>query len=207
MNRTVKLILLGAIAEMTLVGIGALAWKASVMGGLDLAHLHRKFPAALLFYPAWLGACSAYLVRRLTSDRPRLSDGHRQFINTGLMAAALAIAALHGVLTYSFLSGWTPDRPAFVRLLVVFTGVWMAMQGNFAAKLDPPSGDGAPRTAVWTRMLLRMGWGMALSGLLLIVCGLAAPQPLLMPVMLVLGVLGVGAEIAYRRATRPGQHA
>jgi hypothetical protein len=207
MNRTVKLLLIAAIAEMTLVGIAALAWKASVMGGLDMAHLHHKFPVALLFYPAWLAACSIYLVRRLTSDRPRLSDSHRQFINTGLAVASIAMAALHGLLTYSFLSGWTPDRPAFLRLVVVITGVWMAMQGNFAAKLDPPSGDGAPRVAVWTRMQLRMGWGMALAGILLIVCGLAAPMSLILPVMLVLVVLGLAAEVAYRRVTRPGQTA
>ncbi|HEV7386349.1 MAG TPA: hypothetical protein VGN89_15810, partial [Phenylobacterium sp.] len=108
---------------------------------------------------------------------------------------------------YSFATGWTPDRQGYVRLVTVFGGAWMAVVGNRAAKLDPPSGDGAPGAAIWTRMLLRMGWAMVLGGVLLIVCGLLAPQPLLLPIALVLAALCIAAEIAYRRATRPGQNA
>jgi len=207
MNRTTKVILFGAIAEMALLAAALVVWKGWTVSGPDAAYPHGHTAFPLVFFPLWLAACSAYLIRRLTSDRPRLSDSHRRYINTGLAVASLAMVALHGVLAYSFAAGWTPDRLIFIRVVTVFTGVWMAVQGNNGAKLDPPSGDGAPQPAVWTRTLLRMGWAMALSGVVLVVCGLAAPQPLILPLMVVLVALGVGAELYYRRMTRPGQHA
>jgi len=191
---------------MALLAAALIAWKGCAATGFNSPHL-RHGVVQLVFFPAWLAVCAAYLSRRLTSDRPRISDSHRRYINTGLAVTSLAMAGLHGIVAYSFATGWSPDRLTFVRLVTVIAGAWMTIQGNNAAKLDPPSGDGAPQTAVWTRMLLRMGWGMALAGIALIVCGLAAPQPVILPVMLVLVVLGIGAEIAYRRVTRPGQQA
>jgi len=116
MNRTTKLILIAAIAEMALLAAALIAWKGWAATGFNSPHL-RHGVVQLVFFPAWLAVCAAYLSRRLTSDRPRISDSHRRYINTGLAVTSLAMAGLHGIVAYSFATGWSPDRLTFVRLV------------------------------------------------------------------------------------------
>jgi len=204
MSRTVKLIVLLAILEMIVLDMALIVFKGVSLGGHDPQH---RYVFQLMFFPAWTAIGVLYAGRRLASRQPRISESHRRFLETGISAAAIVTAALHGFIAYTRVEGVAFDRLMFLRLLVVFVGGWTALRGNFAAKLDPPSGDGAPTAAVWTHNQMRFGWGMVLSGLAIIVCGLVGSPTLFLPVMLAAIVLGVAAEIGYRRMTRPQRHA
>jgi hypothetical protein len=207
MNRTLKLTVTASIAEMTLLAAAVLGWKARTLGGLDPAHLHQPFPVGLVFFPFWVAVCSLYLYRRLTSDRPRISDSHRRFIEAGLMLVCPLTVALHGWTAYVFLHPAAVAPHAFWRILTAFTGAYTMVHGNFAAKLDPPTGDGAPSPAVWTRTLLRTGWAFTVIGLAIIVCALTLPRVEMLRVLLAVSALGIVAEVGYRRMTRPTQPA
>jgi hypothetical protein len=204
MTRAVKLIVLLAILEMILVDLALVAFNGVTLSGHDPSH---RYLFQLVFFPVWSGLGAAYASRRLSAQKPRLSYTHRRYLETGLVAAVVSVAALHGFIAYTRAHGLDFDRVIFLRLTIVFVGVGMIAQGNFAAKLDPPTGERAPAAAVWTRAVLRLGWIMVLVGVVLTVAALAAPPVVFMPVLLVSLGLAVAAEVHYRWLTRRTQDA
>ena len=206
MHRTVKLVVIAAIAWMTFVALGLIAWKGWTTPGLSAAHPVR-YTVFFLFYPIWLALGVAYLSRRAGSNRPRLSDNHRRYVEIGLVAVATTAAALQGLSAFAFLQSHALDMQVVVRLALVFVGAVVTVQGNFAAKLDPPTGESAPNPAVWTRAVLGMGWVMVVLGLAIIVGALTLPVAQMLPMLLVLWALGFGVEVYCRRMTRPRRHA
>jgi hypothetical protein len=205
MSRTPKLICYAAIIEMALVAIALFAWRHAALPGLPAPgppNPHTQF--MLVFLPAWLATSAVFIGWRLASNRPRLSDSHGRFIGGSLQVAAVALAAMQGLFAYVDVTGATLDRPLLLRAFAVFAGLWVAILGNGAAKLDPPTGAGAPVPSVWTRALLRYGWMVVVLGLILVVCALAlpSPQPLFF-VLIVITAIGLALELAMRRVIRP----
>ena len=209
MSRTCKLIVIAAIVEMALVALAIFAWKSGAFPGLPaprpIEHPHQFI---LFFAPVWFALGSVYAARRLASDRPRISDNHRRYLEGSLKAGAALIAATQGFFAYADITGAMIDKELAGRGLAFFLGLWLTIHGNAAAKLDPPSGEGAPSPSVWTRMLLRFGWIMVALGLGLVLCALALPDlRLLLTVMIVISFASLALEFEYRRMTRPSRAA
>ena len=87
--------------------------------------------------------------------------------------------------------------------MTLFVGAMMAAQGNFLAKVAPPTGVGAAEPGVWTKTALRMGWAMALVGLGVMVCALTLRPPALFLVTLGATLLLIASAVRARRALRP----
>jgi hypothetical protein len=211
MSRKLKLVLYVAIAWMTLVALAVFAWRHGVFPGLPQPTPATRGRFMVVFLPPWLAVVAIYLGRRLSSDRPRISDSHRRYIERGLPAAAAIFVAMQGLYAYVDVTGAKVDAVLLGRGVIAVSGLWLMIQGNAAAKLDPPSGDGAPPPGVWTRMLLRWGWIMVGMGVATVVSAFALPlplpRPLALPVMTAFLAILVGGELAYRRMTRPGGRA
>jgi hypothetical protein len=125
-----------------------------------------------------------------------------------MRVAAAFIVATQGFFAYVDVTGTSLNRELIARGAAVFLGLWLTVHGNAAAKIDPPSGDGAPAAGLWTRTLLRFGWIMVALGLGLVFFALVLPDPrLLSPVMIAILVVAVALELQYRRMTRPGRTA
>jgi hypothetical protein len=204
MNRTLKLVVYAAIIEMALVALADFAWRHGALTWLPAAgpaNPHTQF--MLVFAPAAFVLSAALGWRRLASQRPRLSDSHRRYLGGSLKVGAALVVTIQGLYAYMDVTGAVIDRPLMIRGLIAFVGLWMMIQGNAAAKLDPPSGDGAPAPSIWTRTFLRYGWIMVILGLANVVGALALPLPQEFLVWIATGVVAVVIEIAYRRMTRP----
>ena len=208
MSRTLKLIVQAAIIEMALVALAIFAWRYGALPGLPApGPLNPRTQVMLVFAPAVFVLAVVYAGRRLASDRPRISDSHRRYLEGSMQVGAAMIVAMQGLFAYIDVTGVVMDRELVVRGLAAFVGLSAAIQGNAAAKLDPPSGDGAPAPGVWTRTVLRFGWIMVAMGLAIVVSAVALPLPLLLPVMTATAAIGVVLELVYRRMTRPGRPA
>ena len=208
MSRTPKLIAYIALLEMALVILADFAWRRGAMPWLPApgpSNPHNQF--MLVYAPAAFLIAVVYAGKRLASNRPRISDSHRRYLEGSLQVGAALIVALQGLFAYIDVTGGVMDRELMGRGVCAFTGLWMAIQGNAAAKLDPPSGEGAPGPGVWTRTLLRFGWIMVALGLANVVCAVALPWALFLPVMIATAVIGVTLELVYRRMTRPARTA
>lgn len=200
MSGTVKLVVIAAVVEMLLVAAGAVGWRVWMMGGLEPSHLRR---AALLgLVPVMLLVPLRIYARRLASDTPRLSDSHRRYMESGLTSVAVLAVAAHGFMAWRFLVETPLNRDDVVRAAVVFVGVYVAVRGNFAAKLDPPTGAGAPPAGVWTRGVLNLGWLMVAMGVAVVVCAITLPLKAVMFAALAVGVLMAGMEVSLRRRFR-----
>jgi hypothetical protein len=143
----------------------------------------------------------------MLSERPRISDSHRRYLERGLPVAAAGMIAMQGLYAYLDVTGVELNQDLMVRGLIVFVGLWTAINGNHVAKLDPPSGPGAPPAAVWTRMALRFGWIMVLSGLAIVVSAFTLSRSLLLLIFVAVALVLIGGEIVYLRMTRPGRPA
>jgi hypothetical protein len=209
MSRAFKHVAIAAIIEMTLVALAVFAWRRGLLPWLPAggpANVRAEF--ILIWAPAWFAVGAVFAGRRLASDRPRISDSHRRFLEGSMRVGAAFIVAIQGFFAYVDVSGATFNRELVVRGAAVFLGLWMTIHGNAAAKIDPPSGDGAPAAGIWTRALLRFGWIMVALGLGLVFFALVLPDPRqLRPVMIAILVVAVALEFEYRRMTRPGRPA
>lgn len=208
MSRTLKLIVQAAIIEMALVALAIFTWRYGALPWLPApGPFNPRTQFMLVFAPAVFVLAVVYAGRRLASDRPRISDSHRRYLEGSMQVGAAMIVAMQGLFAYIDVTGVVMDRELVVRGLAAFVGLSAAIQGNAAAKLDPPSGDGAPAPGVWARTVLRFGWIMVAMGLAIVVSAVALPLPLLLPVMTATAAIGVVLELVYRRMTRPGRPA
>lgn len=209
MSRSLRLTIYASLIVMTLLALGVFASRHGVLPGLP-APAPEARPRPLLFFfflPVLWALCAVYFGRQLASDRPRFSDSHRRFLESGLRVGSAFMVGLQGLGAYTNVTGAPVDHALISRVLVGFFGLWWATRGNMWAKLDPPNGEGAPVPAVWTRTAIRMGWVVVLLGLGIAVCALILPTPWLLPVMIGVAAVCVPLEVAYRRMLRPGRPA
>jgi hypothetical protein len=204
MNRTLKLMASLAILEMLLLDAALVIFTGADLNGHDPQH---RYLFQLIFFPAWTMVGVILSARRLARKEPRLSDTHRRYLETSLGAVLIWVAVVHGFIAYTRVEGLAFDQMAFRRIVTVCFGAALMVQGNFAAKLDPPTGAGAPGPAVWTRTLMRFGWAMVLLGFASVLCGLLGPPVLFTPLILLIAGVGIAAEISFRRMIRPTQRA
>lgn len=207
MNGKTQFIVKAAIVEMPLVALGAVLWKWRVGGldSLDALEARRLTAQAvtMLAYPALLAAGWWLARRRLSSARLTPSAEHLRWFETGMIIAALMLAAIHGWTARNLIMDETLGRQAMLRGVTVFIGVFTAVQGNFIAKVAPPTGVGAPEPAAWSRTLLRVGWGMAAVGLVIVACAVSLPVRMLLPVMLVAVAVLMINSVLQRRHLKP----
>ena len=207
MNGKTGLIVKAAIVEMTLVALVALLWKwrDAGLGSLDHGETRRLVAQAvtLLVYPLWLAAGWGLARKRLASARLTPSAEHVRWFETGLMVAGLVLVAIQGWTARNFIMDETLGRQTMLRGITVFVGVLTAVQGNFIAKVAPPSGVGAPEPGAWSRTMLKIGWGMAAIGLAIVACAVSLPTRMLMPVMLVAVAMLTINSLIQRRRLKP----
>lgn len=204
MKVTNRLVTALVVGEMTLVALGALAWK------WPLAEAYAAEPrriigqvAVMAFCPLWLMCGWLLAQRQLSAAIPRPSEDYRQWTETSLVAAGLAMAVVQGWTARNFIMDESLGRLAMLRGITLFLGALTAAQGNFLAKVAPPSGPGAPAPGVWTRIALRSGWAMTLVGLGMMVCALTLRMPALFLVPVAATLLLLANAIRARRALRP----
>jgi hypothetical protein len=204
MKVTNKLVALLLIGEMTLVALGALAWK------WPLAEAYAAEPRriigqvwVLIFGPLWLAGGWLLVQRKLAKALPRPSEDYRQWTETSLIALGVGLAVMQAWVARNFIADDTLGREVLLRGMTLFIGAMTAAQGNFLAKVAPPTGVGAAEPGVWTRTALRMGWAMALVGLGVMVCALTLRPQALFFVTLAATLLLVANAIRARRALTP----
>jgi hypothetical protein len=197
-NRLVTILVVG---EMTLVALGALAWKWPLADAFEAAP-RRMFGQVwvLIFGPLWLAGGWLLAQRKLATATPRPSEDYRQWTETSLIALGVGLAVMQAWVARNFIAEDTLGREALLRGMTLFIGAMTAAQGNFLAKLAPPTGAGAPEPSVWTRVAMRMGWAMALVGLGVMVCALTLRPPALFFVTLAATFLLMAGAIRARRA-------
>jgi hypothetical protein len=198
MNRILRALALGAAAEMSLVSVIALAWKAQQAGGLNAAQLERSFPVNLVLLPLALVIAVAAIGRR-TANRESLSIDHAHFLWTGLATVAASAAAFHGFLTHAFVTDASVDKDKVLRIAVLLLGVFLVVRGNFFAKLDPPAKAPPSITAAWTKGTLSIGWFAVAVGAAMIVAAFVVPGSALTASIAASGVALAAAECALRR--------
>ncbi len=207
MNGKTGLIVKAAIVEMTLVALGALLWKWRTGGfdALDPGETRRLTAQAvtMLVHPVWLAAGWGLARERLASPRQTPSAEHVRWFETGMMVAGLMLAATQAWTARNFILDETLGRGALLRGMTIFVGVLTAVQGNFLAKVAPPSGAGAPEAGAWSRTMLGIGWGMTAVGLAVVTCAVALPVPALLPVLLVAVALLMVNSAVQRRRLKP----
>ena len=207
MNGKISFIVKAVIVEMTLVALGALLWKWRVGGLEPLDALEARRLTAqtvtMLAYPAILAAGWWLARKRLASARLTPSAEHLRWFETGMMVAALMLVAIQGWTARNLIMDETLGRQAMLRGITVFVGVLTAVQGNFIAKVAPPTGVGAPETGAWSRTMLRIGWGMAAIGLAIVACAVTLPTRMLLPIMLVAVATLMINSVLQRRRLKP----
>ncbi len=214
MSARVRMVLWAAVAGMTLVALAAIVWKWPLLAGLgaleDPAARRRVTGqiAVLLLCPLWLGGGWLLASRRLTRGVPTPSLEHVRWLEAGLMAAALMLAAMQAWTARNFIAGEMIGHGAMIRFVTIFAGALVAVQGNFIGKVGAPRGEGAPKPAVWTRMMLRIGRVMALIGIGIVVAALTLPLRPLFVVTMAAALMLVANSALQRRALRaPGARA
>jgi hypothetical protein len=213
MSRTLKFVIFAAIVEMTLVAAAIIATRHDIpwFGGPDpSAHMGvfrlpntRPQLFMLVFPPAWLALAAALIALRFASSRLRISDSHRRQLAGAMQVGTAALVAIQGLFAYIDITGAEMDRPLLARVFTVGVGLWIAILGNGAGKLDPPTGQDAPAPSVWTRAALRYGWMGVLLGICVVICGLTLPAEGLWPVLILTLVVSVLMQLFVSRATRP----
>lgn len=176
MGRTVRLVLLVALLEMSAVALGVGVWRWHAVG--DLAVLSagqrgRWWTGTLMmgFFPAWV-ALGAWIMSRAHrhSGLRFAEDAQRHQQITFVTAIALAVGAQLWV--GGIMLGLIPKAALGVRFIEALAGVFIMVAGNFGAKISPPTGDRAPDPAAWTRGMLRIGWAGVITGLVIVVASM-----------------------------------
>jgi hypothetical protein len=205
MNKT-KVIVMLAVGEMTLVALGALAWKHAqlpLLTAFDGSPEWRRMfgqVVVIAFCPIWLAAGWLVAQWRLATSIPRPSDDYRRWTEASLVASGLALLVMQGWVARNFIAEENLGREALLRAITMFLGAVTAAQGNFLAKVEAPTGVGAPAPGVWTRVALRMGWAMAVTGLGVMIAALVLDMPALFFVPLTAFVALIANAWISRRA-------
>jgi len=176
MSRTVQLIVLAALLEMTALALGVGVWRWNTVG--DLAALTSAQRGgwwtgtlSMGFFPLWVALGVVFWFRhRRRSGLQLATDALRHQQITCLAAVALAV----GVQAWlaAMMLGLIPQREIGLRLVEALTGVFVMVASNFAAKTSPPTGERAPDPAAWTRAMLRVGWVGVVAGLTIAVAAI-----------------------------------
>ena len=210
MKDKTKMIVLLAVGEMTAVALGALAWKHAQLPLLTAfdgsPEWRRLFGQVLLiaFCPIWLAAGWMVAQWRLATAIPRPSEDYRRWTEVSLVASGLLLLVMQAWTARNFIAEENLGREALLRAVTLILGAVTAAQGNFLAKVAPPTGHRAPAPGVWTRVALRMGWAMALVGLAVMIGALVLDLPALffVPVASTLALLA--NAVLSRQALRAG---
>jgi hypothetical protein len=176
MNRTLKLVVLAAVIEMSAVALGVGVWRWNTTGDLAAlteAQRGRWWIGTLMmgFFPAWVGMGCWLWTRHLRRSGLRIApDARRHQQVTWFAAVALAV----GVQAWlaAMMLGLMPKGEVGVRLVEALAGVFIMVAANFGAKTSPPTGAGAPDAAAWTRGMLRIGWAGVIAGLTIVVASI-----------------------------------
>jgi hypothetical protein len=197
MNRSAHFVLRAMVAAMLLMAPVALAWKWTDNGGSFLEDRRQLgMSLMLIFIPLFAAFSAGVAARQLASTRPRWSEDHRRHVQGAMLVWFVVLLAAQGWTARLLVAGSPPiDRSFFIRAVVLLIGMGAAVRGNFWAKLSPPSGEGAPAPAVWTRTVLTAGWALVALGIVLIIGAFTLPlRPLFYlllaaaPVLLTVGV-------------------
>lgn len=204
MNRAVNLFLIAVAIETSVVASGVLAWAISAGLASDDVVRRPLMLAFLFVFPVTTWGALVWAGRQLVSMRPQLAPDHKRHLQGQLCLYFVVLAGMQAWLANLYVGASPPplDRETFARLTFVFMGVSMAVRGNFAAKISPPTGEGAPDPGAWTRSVLRTGWVMTLLGTVLVVSGIALPVRMMLLVVPFVGVGLILAGRAHRQATR-----
>ena len=176
MSRTLKLVMLAALVEMSAVALGVGVWRWNAVGdlaALSPAQRGRWWTGTLGmgFFPVWVALGALQWSRHCRRAGLRMAaDTLRHQEITWIAAVALAVgvqAWLAGTML-----GLVPEKAIGVRLVEALTGVFIMVAGNFAAKTSPPTGESAPDPAAWTRGMMRIGWSCVIAGLIILVASI-----------------------------------
>ncbi|UAL09645.1 hypothetical protein [Caulobacter segnis] len=209
MKDKTKMVMLLAVGEMTLVALGSLAWKhpqLALLTAFDGSREWRRLfgqVAVIAFCPIWLAAGWLVAQRRLATMIPRPTQDYRRWIEASLIASGLALLVMQAWVARNFIAEENLGREALLRAITLFLGAVTTAQGNFLAKVEPPVGEGAPAPGVWTRVALRMGWAMAVTGLGIMIGALVLDMPALFFVPLTAFLALIANAVLSRRALRP----
>jgi len=207
MSRTLKLVLLAAVLEMTLVAVGVAVWRWDALANLDTlsrAALRRTLVGTfgLAFFPAWLALGAWLAAWKMARPGPRMASDTRRYHDVTLMAAA-AFAVGVQAWTAGLVLGVIPHNGFGLRLVEALSGVFFVVAGNFAAKTSPPIGPGAPDPAVWARGMLRVGWVGVAAGLVIVIAAITVAINQMLWIIFAATVVYAAASVLQRRAMRP----
>lgn len=209
MTRQTKFLLAAILLELLAVAIGIplLRWD-TVSAGLAASASMRRVTLVQLVQtvapPIELGVVWAIVRRRLSSNSPRLADSHRGYHEAGLMVVAFFLMATQAWFASQLGHGRATGVEPLARMGAIFAGMVMAIQGNFTAKVPPPTGDRAPDEIAWALAARRCGWVLCILGLALALGAITLPMPLVAFSFLATWLLAMGYLLAHRRAfTRP----
>lgn len=211
MNRFITWVLAAFVAEMVAVAVGVAVWRWEAFTGF--AALSEKTQRALIltslglaFCPAWFALGWWRIHRRMIAQEPRHTDDHRRFQQVSLLVAGLFAVGVQAWLAAGTILGAPPGREFGLRLLIALVGVFLAVVGNFQAKVGAPTGDGAPDPGVWTRAMLRHGWTAVLAGALIVIGAAFLPVRLMFIAMVaVVGLVVLSARLNVRDLLRAGR--
>jgi hypothetical protein len=184
MSRALKLFILAGVVGMTGM-LAAFAWVHwdAVSHMAELSGLRRRRLLAVLvgsaFFPIWVGLGGYVVHRQLTQRGLQLADEHRRLTEVAMAVAVVFTLAVQAWIDFGAAHARPADFSFFLRLTLVFCGVFVAVFGNFQAKAAPATGPLAPAPAVWIRGMLRSGWAMVLLGLIQVVVAIVLPFRLL----------------------------
>jgi hypothetical protein len=156
----------------------------------------------IAFCPIWLAAGWLVAQWRLATAIPRPSDDYRRWTEASLVASGLLLLVMQAWTARNFIAEENLGREALLRAVTLILGAVTAAQGNFLAKVAPPTGERAPAPGVWTRVALRMGWTMALTGLGVMIAALVLEMPALFFVPLAAVLALLANAVTSRRALR-----
>lgn len=208
MNDKAKTIVFLNLAVMSLVAIVALAWKRPDLTDLvafDGSKAWRQLfgqVVVIIFCPVWMGLGWSIAQWRLATVIPRPSEDYRRWTEASLVVSGLALLVMQLWTARNFVADESLGREAMLRGITLFIGAVTAAQGNFLGKVRPPSGDGAPAPGVWSRVALRMGWAMAVTGLGVMVCAIVLQMPALFFVPVAAMLMLLANAVLSRQALR-----
>ena len=205
MSRTLKLVLIVAVIEMTLVAVGVAAWRLNAIGwsleSLPQPGRGRFLVGTLMlgFFPAWLALFSWFAARKMARPGLKAAPDTRRFNEITLMAAAAFAVGVQAWGVGSIL-GLIPKDGVQLRAIEALTGIFLMVAANFGAKTSPPTGDHAPDPAMWARGMLRVGWVGVAAGLVILIAAMTVALDLMMWVIATATLVYVAASLLQRRA-------
>jgi len=180
MNPRFKLFLATFIAVSLAITVGALAWRWRETGDVAAIFAGPKpvRPVLLLAMPLLMWALLIFADHSMVDEKREYLPRERLwFINFTLVTHFLLLVAGQAWMAATYLGSARPDPEFFIRLMVAFMGLGMAVRGNFFAKLPPPGKD---RTGAFTRTSRQTAVTLVLMGLALTACAVSLPMKALL---------------------------